>query len=765
MSVTLLRRATNKAHTISVLETDQAELGGLVRLSTGTAALYNDTFTTDVDLATGSAVATVDIGGAATTAINVGTGMGAGDTIAIGGAGSLTTIAGDLVVDGTTTSVNSEVVLMADNHIYLNAGYTTAAAQTGGLVVNYLPTATATTVAATGFVAGVPATSNPTVNTVGAATFAAGDFVQISGAGNVENNGLFEVLTHAANLLTIRGVGTTATLQDFSQNQFTTSTVVAGAITKVNVSVMRASTAGSWETGFGSTNGLVFTTLSTGTVTLQQAYDASTSPATITTNATDDEVLITGTAGLRVTGTGADNTVSAGFGFEVDTTGAYRLLGDTDSTLSVDTGNLTLSTITTGTLAVTAAGALDMDAGAAGATLDTTGTFSIDGATSSNVTVTGAAQDLTLSSVGGSVIVQGTEAAADAVRINASAGAGGIDVDAGTAGIAVDTTGALSLGSVGTSDWTNSTGTLTIQTTTSGDVAISAAGAFTADAVGVAEINSSGAAIGIGNDANAFAINIGTGAAARTVTIGNSTGATSLVLNAGTGPINIGTNAIAHTTTIGNATGASAVQITSGTGEIGLTATGATVDINFTARGGTTIQLNEAGEESLDVTFVATSIVGALNELKTTAGAAFQVTDFYITTGRTVGQPVIGDGNASAATAADASVLATSEGFVGIVLTVGGAGVGEVVTQGRAVALFEAGIARPVGGDPIYLSETTGRVTNIAPTGNPASNKIVFQIGVMKDFTSGSGGTGLTATVGAAETAAILLQPMQLFEL
>jgi hypothetical protein len=732
-TVTILRRATGKAHTISVLEADQAILGGLVRTSAGAGALYNDTFTTSATLGTGSAVTTVTIGGAATSTLALGTGMGVGDSINIGGTGSVTTIAGDLVVQGTTTSVDSEVVLLTDNHLYMNSGYTTAAAQTGGLVVNSLPTATATTVAATGFVAGVPATSNPTVNTVGAATFAAGDLVQVSGAGNVENNGLFEVLTHAANLLTIRGVGTTATLQDFTQNQFTTSTVVAGAITKVTVAVIRSGTDGVWESAYGSTNVLTFADFATAAgTTLQTAYDNSTSPATITTNSTDDEILITGTAGLRVTGTGADNTVSPGFGFEVDTTGAFRLLGDTASTISVDTDSLTISTVTTGTIAVTSAGLLDLDAGAAGATLDTTGAFSIDGATTSNVTVTGAAQDLTLSSVGGSVNVDGSEAAANAVRINASNGAGGIDVDAGSAGIAVDTTGALSLASVGTSDWTNSTGTLTISTTTSGDL----------------NLTSASSVVVTGQEAVADAVQI---------TASNVAGGVDI--NAGTGGVTLDTTAGFSL----DAATASNVTVSGATADLTLGARAATITLNqadFTI-GSLTIE-----GQTLDAAFTATSIIGGLNELKAVAGSAYQVKDFYTTTGRTVGQPVIADGNASAATAADASVLATAEGFVGIVLTVGAAGVGEVVTQGRAVSLFEAGVATPVAGDPIYLSEVAGRVTPVAPSGTPNSGIIIFQIGVVKDTTSTSGGTGLTAgTIGAAETCAILLQPMQLFEL
>ncbi len=66
---------------------------------------------------------------------------------------------------------------------------------------------------------------------------------------------------------------------------------------------------------------------------------------------------------------------------------------------------------------------------------------------------TGAASIDILSDVGG-VTMSGGLATADAINIVASNAGGGIDVDAGTAGIAIDTTGALSLDSAATSNFT-----------------------------------------------------------------------------------------------------------------------------------------------------------------------------------------------------------------------------------------------------------------------------------------------------------------------
>ncbi len=104
--------------------------------------------------------------------------------------------------------------------------------------------------------------------------------------------------------------------------------------------------------------------------------------------------------------------------------------------------------------ASTAGGGIDIDSSTGGFIVDTTGAVSLDSALASNVTVTGAAVDLTISSVGGSVVITGTEAAVDAVQINGNTGAGGIDINAGTGGITIDSGGLMSLDAAGTTNLT-----------------------------------------------------------------------------------------------------------------------------------------------------------------------------------------------------------------------------------------------------------------------------------------------------------------------
>jgi len=197
------------------------------------------------------------------------------------------TLTGNLAVQGTTTTVSSENVLLADNYTIHNYGYTTDAAQSAGFVVIYDPTTTQTTVNGD-YTAGVDATSNPTVVTTGSATFAQHDIVQISGA--TFNNGLYEVHSHSGTTLTVRSTanGITDRVEDFTGDQLTSGSSDGATITKVNVAVMRASTGGSWQTAKGATTPLTYSTLAAGTSSSTTAV--SSTPYTVLS--TDEVVLV-----------------------------------------------------------------------------------------------------------------------------------------------------------------------------------------------------------------------------------------------------------------------------------------------------------------------------------------------------------------------------------------------------------------------------------------------------------------------------------------
>jgi len=106
------------------------------------------------------------------------------------------------------------------------------------------------------------------------------------------------------------------------------------------------------------------------------------------------------------------------------------------------------------------------------------------------------------------------------LRFGGAAGSGTIDT----------ATGALVVNGAGGATFSATTGNVAIN---------SVAAAVTVDAVNNVEINSTGGTLNLGNDADAFGINIGTGAAARTITVGNSTGTSALDLVTGTSEVTI----------------------------------------------------------------------------------------------------------------------------------------------------------------------------------------------------------------------------------
>lgn len=380
-------------------------------------------------------------------------------------------IRGALVTEGVVDLVKEEVRIK-DNHLYLNDGYETVAAQTAGLVANFLPIATTDTVDGD-FVAGIPATSNPTVVTAGSATFAVGQFIQIAGAEITENDGLYEVLSHVGTLLTIRGVGTTARVEDFTEDQFVDDSVVAGTITRLNVSVIRSGTDGAWETGTGSVTPVSFTDLGAGaTTTLQQAYDNDPDggDVLITTNATDGAFVIAGTEKFQITATsGLDVDTVVDFdltSFDMEVVGGgYSLDADGASNVSVTGAALTISTITTGDLVLLAAGDVNMDG--TNILLDATAGVSIDAAAASNLSATAA--NLTLST-----ITSGTLFVTSAGLLDIDAAAN-IDIDV-TGTFDMLSTGLFSIDGTGNSNVSATSGDLTLETITTGQLLLTSVG-------------------------------------------------------------------------------------------------------------------------------------------------------------------------------------------------------------------------------------------------------------------------------------------------
>jgi len=181
------------------------------------------------------------------------------------------------------------------------------------------------------------------------------------------------------------------------------------------------------------------------------------------------------------------------------------------TTVNIATGATNAKAVNIGTGAV--ANVIAVGSSSAGAiTVDTAAGVSVDGATASNFTVTGAGQDLTLASVGGSVKINSTENAAGAIALSANGGTSETITIAAAQG-----TGAASIGI----------------SSTAGGVTISG-GLATADA-----INLSAATGGVDVD-SALQINIASSqAAANAIALVASDAGGGITIAVGTGGVGI----------------------------------------------------------------------------------------------------------------------------------------------------------------------------------------------------------------------------------
>lgn len=163
-------------------------------------------------------------------------------------------------------------------------------------------------------------------------------------------------------------------------------------------------------------------------------------------------------------------------------------------------------------------------------------------------------------------------------------------------------------------------------------------------------LNNSGGPINIGNNADAFSMNLGTGAAARTVTIGNQTGASSVKVDAGTGnidigvgaqarSINVGTGAAAQTVSVGSTNGASSMTIDAGTGTInvGTSASARTTNI-ATGAAAQTVNVGSTNTTSTTTLQSGTGYINATNRFYVKNASGLYVLDGGGTNGLNLNQ-------------------------------------------------------------------------------------------------------------------------------
>lgn len=174
-------------------------------------------------------------------------------------------------------------------------------------------------------------------------------------------------------------------------------------------------------------------------------------------------------------------------------------------------------------------------------------------------------------------------------------------------------------------------------------------------------------------------------------------------------------------------------------------AAGASSDLTLTARGASTT-LNQSGQTALSG-FTATSIIGALNELKASGSAAPAVRNTYTNnTGGDLDQGTLVrmTTTASEIDKATASTDAAAANYIGVTAaSILDTASGSVVTEGVASVAFVSGLTLNVG-DEVFMSATSGLATNAAPS---SSGNVVLSLGFVKDASAYTGTAGDLASV------------------
>jgi hypothetical protein len=361
-------------------------------------------------------------------------------------------ITGNLTVSGDIISQGQVNVLISDSFLDLASGNVGTSALAGGFTVNVKKATGFVAEDVTDFAAG--STSGPTFTVSGGSTvFAAGDIVQISSASPASNNGLYVVDSVASGVVTVKGTGGTSLSPNtpFAQSQFTTATSQTAKAVKVDLAAFAVSGGGLTKSG-GS---------AIGAGTFCYNYQAAATEAlftnswtAITTVSTPSLQAVYDVSGAVTLTNGNNLAISK----PTSGSAAISLQSNSASKFEVDGAGLTLSTTTSGTVAISSAGA---------ATIDGT-SFSIDATGASNVTATGG--NLTLSTASSGDLLLSSVAAGDfqvagALTIDSSGGSIGIGTDSATGAINIGTVGARTI-SIGSGSATSAS------VTASGDVSL-----------------------------------------------------------------------------------------------------------------------------------------------------------------------------------------------------------------------------------------------------------------------------------------------------
>ena len=593
-----------------------------------------DTLIIGAGLATSTGAMSMDTGSSAAITI----GGATASSVAIGRTGQMTTVKGDLTVDGAevvtgSSTMNGNVIFGDDEtDTALFKARLTSTGQIEGTTLPFLEeedhvigvdtSATATAVGGaltvrggTGATTGAGGALNLAGGSSGATDAAIGGVVNIDGGTSTATNGVGGAVSVDGGLGTGTGAGGALTLDGGSgPGAGADGAITIGGTAGGTLTIGRAATytAAYYVTPIpGGANVLLSSTASSDT---SGASAIGVDGTALTTSGDSDlqDVLESLDAAIAATASTLQQAYDAPGGNTIvtDATGNIAFSGsegftadmDKQSSINVTSADLLLSTTTSGEIDLTSAGAID--ANAATVTIDT-----------SSTTV--------MNSVGASGWTNDTGALSLATTTSGTLGLNGVaevDITAGTvvdvnaATMTIDTSSTTVMNSVGASGWTNDTGALSLATTTSGTLGLN----------GVAEVDvTSGGLMDINAGANLDIDVTGTYDMLASSTFSVS-GTGNSQVNATSGDLTL------KTTTTGD------VLVSSSDGEVDLTAVtvvdinGATCTIDTTSTTlmnsvGASGWTNDTGALTLATTTSGTLGLNGVAEVDITAGANLDI--------------------------------------------------------------------------------------------------------------------------------------------
>jgi len=659
------------------------------------------------------------------------------DGIAVTGNAS---VSGNLNVTGDIVSGGATNIVIKDPAIDLGVG-TETAQSTGfsfvankGSQENVINTITA---------------SSRTVNCTAATNIAANDIVQISGASDSANDGLYVVASVSTPNIVLGNTAYVGTLP-FIQTAFNGDST-GGKITRVDLKAVIVAGEGLVATGGGGNfpEGTLlekfaadaklsdfnsagsYTEIGGGTTDLQSAYNAG---ASITTSGNTDIAFALNAGNFTVnSGSFLVGNTSVVTAFNVDSS-AFSIDGAGASNVTATGANLTLSTATSGNVVLSGAGTVQVAAGA----LDIDTSVDFDGSTFA-ADATGAIT-LTSSQNSVSAIVFNTSAANGDVRFK-SQGNDVVQIDGAGMGVTGDLDASGNLGIFGNTTLGNAnTDTVTFTARIASNVEPSQTNVRNLGSASLlwANVYSTvfdGGSLALSSTATVAGLaNLNGGIAVDSTKFTVDGGGTGNVSTEGT--LNVdSTSTFGNTITLDQNGAQSITKAAGSNGQdfiIGLTgATDSSVKIQSAGTGNDAIALTaSAGDIAIDAEGAGKSAIVIADfpqiarNINAGSGGVAE---------KKVGKLLNESGNARVL-AAQANSISNCYG-VGVILQTANAGNNTTVAfYGIATIVSDDSFATSDIGKPVYLSAANaGNVTRSAPT---AAGQVVYQVGICVDGNS-----------------------------